>query len=378
MRITRFGLVALVATLATMTPQPAQADDRASVEAGRTAGRGLLILRDPKVCGIALLRDRCRADVDAFLDGQTDADFKDIPQIGPHPASGLRAFVTSGDLARFDRALVYLNSRSSTPAMWRSDARNAALFDAGVEDVMLPAGEGNQMMELLGAGSVFDLEKHAAQIPAGALPIAMPPKLAAATGTTKFAHDLVAALDAALPQAPLVALTFADGPAGDAALGVAGSTVAELIDSPPWLFQANAQRFLDAYTARLTVVAPTHTAQIAAFRSALRSPVGFSHSNAIRMYNQLLTSILHGDQTAKRIVLGAFSAQLFYNAAILRDRKVGGGMARFIADGSALDGSVAGWSDARAAAGSLTDDDWNAQYQLGLRLVDLIAKANRP
>jgi hypothetical protein len=371
------GTVALIAALAITTPQPARADDRAAVEAGRAAGRALLILRDPKVCGIALVRDRCRADVEAFLAGQTDADFKDIPKIGTHPVSGLRAFVTGGDLARFDRALVYINTRSSTPAMWREDARNAALFDAGVEDVMLPAGEGNQVMELLGAGSLLDLEKHAAQVPAGSLPIAMPAKLAGATGITKFSHDLVAALDAALPPPPLIALTFADGPAGDAALGVASSTVAELIDSPSWLFQADAQRFLDAYTARLTAIAPAHSARIAALRSALRSSTGFSHDKALNMYSQVFGSVIHGDPSAKRVVLGAFSAQLFYNAAILRDRRIGGGMARFIADGSALDGSVAGWSDARAAASSLTDDDWNAQYQLGLRLVELIARANR-
>ncbi len=67
MRILRCGVFALAAIIAAMAPHAAQADDRASVEGGRGAGRGLLILRDPKVCGIALLRDRCRADVEAFL-----------------------------------------------------------------------------------------------------------------------------------------------------------------------------------------------------------------------------------------------------------------------------------------------------------------------
>jgi len=384
------GVVVLVGLLAAMG-HAANADDRASFETGRTAGRGLLILRDPDVCGIALLRERCRADVDAFLEGRTDEDFKAVPNIGPHPATGLRAFVTTGDRDAFDKALAWLNSRQSTAAMWAADARNAALFDAGIEDVMLPAGLGDDVMELLGAGSLIDLVAHAAKIPPGALPVKVPPAFADArssspgaasmpSGMMKFGRELVTALDAAMPVRALVTTTFADGPAGDAALGVASSTVAELIDSPAWLFQADSQRFIDDFATRVAAIDPGRTAEISALRAAVRAKPGFSHDRALRQYELLVGSFTGDDPArAKRFVLGAFAAQLVYNAAILRDQNVGAGMVRFIAAESALDESVPGFSAGRAGAANASNGaDWSAQYQLGLRLVDLIEKANRP
>jgi len=381
--------LALLASLAWFAPLPAAADDGALLEAGRTAGRGLLLLRDPKVCSIALLRDRCRADADVFLAGRTDADFKDIPKIGPHPASGLRAFVANGDRDGFDSALGWFNTRQSTAEMWTADARGAALYDAGIEDVLLPAAHGVDVMELLGSGSLMDLFGHAARIPRGTLPVEIPQArsdagspvagaIALPSGAMKIAHGLVAAIDVAMPPPPLVAVTFADGVAGDAALGVASSTVAELIDSPSWLFQADAQLFVEAYTSRLAVIAPSRAAQIADFRAALRGTPGFSHDAVIGKYNALIGDVMQGAQPrAKPLMLGAFAAQLTYNAVILRDRGVATGMATVISQQSALDQSVAGWHEARLAANA-PGADWAAQYQLGLRLVDLIQKANRP
>jgi hypothetical protein len=381
--------LALVICLAWLAPLPVAADDGALLEAGRTAGRGVLLLRDPKVCAIALLRDRCRADVDVLLAGKTDADFKEIPKIGPHPASGLRAFVTNGDRDGFDNALGWLNSRQSTAEMWRDDARAAALYDAGIEDVLLPAAQGVDVMELLGSGSLMDLFGHAAQIPHGTLPVEVPQARpdagsrgagakALPSGAMIIGHGLVAAIDVAMPAPPLTAVTFTDGIVGDAALGVASSTVAELIDSPPWLFQADAQRFVEAYTSRLAVIAPVRAAQIADFRAALRGTPGFSHDAAIRKYNALIGDVMQSQQSrAKPLMLGAFAAQLTYNAVILRDRGVGTGMWTVISQQNALDQSIAGWHEARLAADA-PGADWAAQYRLGLRLVNLIGKANHP
>jgi hypothetical protein len=41
-------LVVLAALLAAIAPLPARADDRLSIEQGRIAARGVLILRDPR------------------------------------------------------------------------------------------------------------------------------------------------------------------------------------------------------------------------------------------------------------------------------------------------------------------------------------------
>jgi hypothetical protein len=157
------------------------------------------------------------------------------------------------------------------------------------------------------------------------------------------------------------------------------ATVAELIDSPAWLFQADSQRFIDDFTARVAAIDPARTAEIRALRAAVRAKPGFSHDRALRQYELLVGAITGDDPTrAKRFVFGAFAAQLVYNAAILRDQDIGAGMLRFLAGGSALDESVPGLSAARAEANAFTGADWSAQYQLGVRLVDLIEKANHP
>ncbi len=361
------------------------ASEESGLEAGRSAGRALLILRDPRACGIALIRRRCMADVDRFLAGKTDADFSKIPKIGPHPATGLRSFVTAGDRDAFDAELGYINSRRSTPAMWSADARGAALFDAGIEDVGLPAAQSNPLAELFAVEPIADLANHAAQIPAATLPIDIAPLRSdapsagshrLASGAMKFAHALVAALDAAMPPPPLAKIRYVDGAAGDAALGVASATVSELVDSPSWLAQADAQRFFDGYTARLAIVAPSRRADVATLRAALRGGASFSHGAALKANEAVVGAILRSDAArAKPIVLGALAAQMVYNAAILRDPRMGNAAVHVLGTETGLDAAVPGWSAARDTAGGITADDWSAQYQVGLHLIALITGA---
>jgi hypothetical protein len=163
----------LVAVFAVL-PQTARADDRGSVEAGRADARAVLILADLRACGIALLRDRCITDIDAFLHGRGDGDFGHLSKVGPHPASGLRAFVSNGDRDGFDPALSWINYRQATEAQWKADPRDAALYDAGVLDVFM-AGTTSELGERLAAAPGADLAIHAAQVPAGALPIDIGP-----------------------------------------------------------------------------------------------------------------------------------------------------------------------------------------------------------
>lgn len=372
----RIGFAVLVGFLLALGPGAASADDRVSLDAGRTAGRGLLILRDPAVCGIALVRERCKADVEAFLNGRADADFKGMPRIGAHPASGLRAFVATGDRDKFDRALGYVNTKQSTPAMWTADARMAALYDAGVEAVFLHAANGNSVAVLLGSGPASDLIAHAAQVPPGSLPVAVPPSIP--PGMMQFARNLVDAVESTMPAPSFASMTFADGPAGDAALGVAGSTVSELIDCEPWLFQPESQRFVDGWTTRLTAFAPSHAAEIDAFRAAVRPGPRFSHDAAIRTFNHLISSVLDDDRSrAAQFMLGAFAAQLVFNSAVMRDHNVATMMSSVIAANTALDASVPGWRAARGTINDPTGTSWFTQYQNGVLLVDLIEKANR-
>jgi hypothetical protein len=375
---------ALLLALA-FTPRVALADDRASVEAGRAIGRAVLLLRDPRGCGIALRHDRCVADVDAFLNGRGDADFTSVPKIGPHPASGLRAFVANGDRDGFDFALGWINNRQASADQWTTNPRDAALFDAGILDVFQAAAGEEQVRQMLGAAPAADLAMHAEQIPADALPIDLGPVRALhmtrpnALVVLPFTHDLVRALRTRLPPAPFAGVPSAATPSGEAALGVAVATTAELMEAWPWGLQADAQQYTAALADRLDAVVPSPgRPAVATFRTAVQAGPSFDPRRA----DEALTSAVAVFMTAGprdrglRVGLGSAAAQLAYNAAILRDPAQAGNFLTVLGGTSALDDVLPGWRAARPEAASIKPSDWLAQHAYAMRLVDLIQKAN--
>jgi hypothetical protein len=384
-RIVASACVALL--LAAMAP-PARADDAEAVARGRAAGRGILILRDPRACGIILLRARCSADVDAFLDGRGDTDFATVPKIGAHPASGLRAFVTDGDRDGYDFALAWFNTTSATQAMWHDDPRGAALYDAGVESVLLPtASLGNVLLRWFQLGPVTDLARHLAAIPGGTLPVptdALSVKTVASAQSTSvlrlppgadaFADRLVAAIDAHDPPAPLVVIPAGHGDLAYAELGVAGTVLLELIDSPQWLAQSDAQLYAQSFATRLASLAPGASGDEHALAQQLRVTADYSVARAQNAVLHAEMPVVNGPQ-GKRIIVAAAAAQMGYNAAILRDPKAAQSYIAVLSGFDVLDAAVPGFAAARAGAASLQPSDWTAQYRLSVKLVDLIVHA---
>lgn len=386
-----------VAALACVT-QPAAADDRDALERGRTAGRTILILRDPRACGIALLHARCVADVDAFLkrNGEGDADYARVPNVGKHPATGLRAFAANGDRDALDLALTWFNAVQSTEPMWRDDPRAAALYDAGIVDVLLPAGRGYPPFESPALLAVGDLARHAARVPAGTLPldvarirdeasVTMTPvvvgkqeyqgSMRLSPAGKKYAHELVAALDTTVPPAPLATLAYGDDVAGDAALGLAGATVRQLAETPAfWLVQADVQRFIDAYIARLRTLAPDRARDADQLRGMLRGAALVDFGALKTAHTRLLGAVIGGaTERGGRASLAFAVAEIPYNAMIERDEKSAATLLGVVGRSADLD-AVAGFAAARAEASTLGPRDWIAQYRFGLRLVDLLTK----
>jgi len=387
----RLLAAAVALTVAAMLPHAALAADRDSVERGRAAARGILLLRDPRACGIALLRARCKSDAEQFLNGRGDADFQKVPKIGPHPASGLITFVTDGDREAFDFALQWFNNTQSTSVMWGADPRDAALYDAGIEDVFLPAAPRNgpvgvppEILENLALVPVGDLANHVASIPSGTLPLDVAPIRAGAQGPNgvvrlppgarAFAHDLVAALDTAVPPPPLATITYPDGAVGDARFGIVVATVMELIDSPDWLAQADAQRFVDDYLDRMRILAPDRADEIASLRPQLRGDRSYDHDAAGRANSALVGEIVKAQSArGKRIAVAMAATQMTYSASILRDQPSAGELAKVLAASDELD-AIPGFQSARIAAGAVAPSDWAAHYRMGVRFVDLIMK----
>jgi len=331
------------------------------------------------------MRARCMSDVDTFLGARGDADFKEVPKIGPHPATGLRAYVTNGDRDAFDRALYWINSTTSPEPMWKTDPSGAAAYDAGIEAVFFPAALGNMAFEYLSIGPVIDISNHLALVPPDALPLdvaplrvrvreeASPLGSRLAPGTVPFAKSLVEAIDAAVPGAPLATFSYPAGPAGDATLGIAYSTVNELTDSAEWASQADAQRFFDDYTARLRAIAPAQAPEISVLRAKLRGGAAFRSGDAVTASSQVFIKLLTALPARQRLLLGSFAAQMPYNAAVFRDADNAGMFLRVLGSLDALD-TVPGFSMARAEANAIAPTDWLKQYALGVRLVDLITK----
>jgi hypothetical protein len=378
--------LALVVSFLALAPQSARADDRASVEAGRAAGRAILILRDPRACAVALLRDRCIADVDAFLGGRGDVDFGQVPKVGPHPASGLRSFVADGDREGFDFALSWFNNRQATPAQWKTDARNAALYDAGILDVFLAAAGPDEVRQMLGAVPAADLAMHAGEIPDGALPADVAPlralHMTRPNGLTvlPFARDLVRALRQSIPAPSLAELPNVDKPSTDAALGVAVATLSELLDAAQWAAQGDVQSFATGLADRLdALMPPAGRGAAATFRARVQTGAPFDRAAA----NGALAAAIavYGTagppERAQRVALGSAAAQLAYNAAIPHSAESSRNLLTVLAGSDALDAAIAGWGMARATGASIGPSDWLAQHAYALRLVDLIGKANR-
>lgn len=362
----------------------ARADDRTSIEAGRAAARTVLLFSDPRMCGVAILRVRCVADVELYLRGRGEAEFSRVPKIGPHPAAGLRAFVANGDRDAFDLALRWINNVQATAPQWSSDPRDAALYDAGIDDVFLAAAGPNQMAQALMAAPAADLAVHVAQIPAGTLPLDVAP-LRQLNMTTPnalrvlpFARDLAAAVRVAYPPAPIFVLAPPESPAADAQLGLASQAAGELTNAPRWLAQAEVQQLVAAVADRYDLLLGAGAS--ADLRAGTRVDASYNRDAALKAGHALAERLGQRLPTARFqcFVLGLSVAQIAFGSAITRDA----GSQRVLLDATAsspaLDQALPGWAAARAAGSSIGADDWLAQHAYAMRLVDIIKSAGQP
>ena len=374
--------LALVTALAAVGARPASADDRASLERGRAAARGLLILTDPRICGIVLLRERCIADVEAFLHGRGDGDFAAVQGIGPHPATGLRAFVANGDRDALDPALRAIESLPADPGRWTADPRDAALFDTGIVDVTLPAAASQDIVRQVGSAlPVVDLAKHAAQIPSGTLPLdpAVLLTISKREDILPFARALVAEIDRSAAAPPLIPLAPAGAPAAEVEMGLASQAVGELAQSPSWIVQDDAQRFIAALTSRYAQLAPDSAGAGARLRMVTR-PGALDREATIEALRSLDAALRPKLEVRRyqRVIAGVALAQLAYTSAITHSETLARAMLDVLAATPVVDDAVPGWAAARTQGSAIRSTDWVGQHAYAVRLVDLVKKANRP
>lgn len=364
-------------------PCVALADDRASVDAGRAAARGVLILRDPRFCGIALFRERCIADVDAYLHGRGDTDFGHVPHIGPHPATGLRAFVADGDRDGYDTALSWINNVQAVPQQWMANPRDAALYDAGVLDVFLAAAGPNELTAMTMAAPAADLAVHASEIPNDALPVDVAPLRALhmtrpnVVHMLPFARDLTVAVRRDFPVDPIFVLSRVDSPSADAQLGLASQSLGELMHSPFWLGQTDIQRLVSTVADRYDELLPGSPPASAGLRAHARVDASYDTAAALAAGQALSTRL--GKQLTtlrfQRFVLGIAVGQIAYGAAITREPGAARTLLDSVTASPSLDDAIPGWSTARTAGTSIGTTDWPAQHAYAMHLEELIRGA---
>ena len=164
---------------------------------------------------------------------------------------------------------------------------------------------------------------------------------------------------------------------GDRALpriGVAIAATAELLDAPPVLARADAQRYAADALARLTELAPARRERVAALRRALRpQEPGFERGRALAEYAALVKVVLDALPPAsrERFLAGELAQAIAYNARVLREANADGYRATLAAT-AAADAGAPGLAEARAELGKLDARDWSGSARLAERAVAAI------
>jgi hypothetical protein len=384
--MTRFRKVAAAVCCAVASsllfPSLAAADEQSSVELGRSFGRGILIFRDPWVCEMPLLSARCEADVRAIVGDRGDRIAKDLPGSGPRPFSGLNDFIEHGNRDGYDRALVYVNTAIATPEMWAKSPTDAALFDVGATQVAIPASV-DTISRVFASSPARDLQAHAKSGDLSGADRTMVQAIGFENPTALIdmnasPQTLVAASLTRFPESPLATYRY-DRPNAYALFGVAGAWVAEFIDNSPWVGQSDVDTFVTAWANQAVVFAPSAAPARSTFLSILHK-TPYDHDRVLKASVDLETAVFAALPIEKKrqIFFGVVSAQLAYNAAVLRNQDSARLYLRVLADIGEADPVSPDVARLRATASTVDSKDWASQFALGRELSLAILTAGNP
>ncbi len=169
-------------------------------------------------------------------------------------------------------------------------------------------------------------------------------------------------------------IDFGTGAAAIARAGVAGETVAELLDSPPLLGEPSVQHFTDLAFAQLESLAPDDGLKhrYAALRNRLRPRDGkFERTPALRTFQTLTVDLLHGLGGAREglFVLGTAAQHVEYNARVLREAQTDRDLRALIGSVADADGVFPAVGPLRAKLAAVAPEDWKESATLAHALV---------
>jgi hypothetical protein len=230
----------------------------------------------------------------------------------------------------------------------------------------------------------IDLRSHAAWISGGPLQsdittFATPPPKQNAPLPADVGTKVTTLVDASLRQfqpPSLLSSAPAQTPLGYARYGLQAAWIAQFIDNPPWLEQADTLALADGWIAQSTALTPATADSARQFGVVLRARP-YDHARTLQAAQLLLRGVItSGPQERTRQILAAMlSAQLEYNAAVLRDPAMARTILSTLQKISELDAALPDFAVLRAGAASVHPDDWAAQFKLGNALVSDISAA---
>jgi len=357
-------------------PHPAAAQsivptqsEREAYETGRASARTVLVFQYPQLCAIVLERPRCTRDLDRFL--------ARYPKVPAADAAALRAAFSTGAFSKLDMRYGEINTTFVAEPERLKDAHAAWLIEAGIASVEVPAAldQVHQVMALpnalalardAGAAGSFrslvpdgivDAEARVTPDPKGTVPLGVPVDQA-----VTYQAAIVKALAATFPPQPYPRIAYAQGLRGDAQLGVALATLAELSEVPRMLAQPDAQGFVDATFARLIETLPADATRLQALRADFA--VGPEIDRLFRpggAISKLAAFKRDLDRTTLRaVIVGQFSAQIAFNATVYRDVKLSNTFRSDVEAFDEVDASVPGLETLRAALRRPGASDWPA------------------
>jgi hypothetical protein len=169
-------------------------------------------------------------------------------------------------------------------------------------------------------------------------------------------------------------IEYGTGPRAVARAGIAGATVAELMDSPPLLAEPASQSFVDVAFAQLESLTtdPGLKHRYVLLRAKLRPRDGkFDRASALRSYQSLTVDMLHAlaPPRDRLFLLGTAAQQVEYNARVLRESQTDHDLRALlgtVSDGDVLFPDIA---QARAKLAAAAPEDWKTSASLAHEIV---------
>jgi hypothetical protein len=257
----------------------------------------------PGTCGIVLERPRCIADFEAVR-----------AMRGPDPTdAAMQTWLASGDLslAVKDWNGIYVPEKA-----WAASPAFAWWYTAGEVSIAasLPVNAGttqyvSQIPDLLIAHNSAIPPNFQGLVPANGTPF-------------DRLRPLQDALSKVFPTSPYPDPSLVDGVRGDAQLGVYASTLQELVDNPLALSRPESRAFGLIVVNRLQAIDDAYKtgASLAVVSAALVGNIP-DEPNIEPLRDALSKSISTTWPSSRRqaYIMGALTAQVAYNAAVLRD-----------------------------------------------------------